>query len=142
MEAKQTLIFIVEDDPGFNSLITSFLSSKNVGVIKSFFSGEDCLEKISEQPDIILMDFDLPLKNGLETMREVKKRSPKTECIFLSGQSDVKSGIDTIKEGAVDYIVKDVNAKDNALNKIIELKKLKQAEKDKNDIKRDSSFYL
>ena len=142
MEAKQTLIFVVEDDPGFNTLITSFLSSKNVGIIKSFFSGEDCLEKINEHPDIILLDFDLPLKNGLETMREVKKQSPTTECIFLSGQSDVKSGIDVMKEGAFDYLVKDGNARDNVLNKILELKKFKQAEKDKNDIKKDSSFYF
>lgn len=143
MGKKQTLIFVVEDDPIFNKLILSFLLSQNIGIVKSFLSGEHCLEKIGEEPDIILLDYTLPEKNGLDMMREVKKRSPKTGCIFLSGQSDVKVSADAIKEGAFDYIVKDENAKDNALCKILEFKKIKQSEKDKEPgNKIDSSFYL
>jgi two-component system, NtrC family, response regulator AtoC len=141
METNQTLIFIVEDDPTFNKLLTSFLSTKNIGIIKSFLSGEECLDHISEKPDIILMDYDLPLKNGLETLEEVQKLSPKTKCIFLSGQSNVKVGVDSIKKGAVDYIVKDMYAKENALYKIIEVKNTLIDKNIKSDDRSDTTFY-
>ena len=138
MKKDQTLIFVVDDDPTFNKLMYSFLISQNVGTIKSFLSGKDCLQKIHEQPDIILLDYTMPGKNGLEMMQEIKKLSPKTGCIFLSGQNDVNVGVEAIKEGAFDYIVKDDNAKDIALNKINELLRLK-AEKDN---KSESFFYF
>jgi FixJ family two-component response regulator len=143
IEIMGTLIFVVEDDPGFNKLITQFLLSKNIGIVKSFLSGEDCLEKLCEQPDMILIDYELPAKNGIEMMREVKKRFPKTGCIFLSGQSDVKVGIEAMKEGAFDYIVKDQNARQNTWNKINEFIKLRDSGKNgETEIKIDSSFYF
>ena len=142
METNQTLIFVVEDDPYFNKLLTSFLSAKNIGIIKSFFSGEDCIENMNEQPDIIVMDYILPLKNGLEIMQEAKKLSPKTKYIFISGQSNVKACVEAIKLGAVDYIVKDNFAKDYAFDTIYELERIKTGMNGRTNHTGDSSFYL
>lgn len=118
------LIFVVEDDVIFNKLLTVYLTTKNIGVVKSFLSGEACLESAGEHPDIILMDYDLLKKNGLETMKEVKLHSAKTEFIFLSGQGSIKTAMATLEEGAFGYIIKDMDAKENAFYKILELKKV------------------
>ncbi len=48
------LIFIVEDNPVYNKLITNYLQSKKFNRIESFSSGEECLKRIGEKPDIII----------------------------------------------------------------------------------------
>ncbi len=116
---KKPVIFVVEDDPGLNKLYTAFLTLKEMGEIHSCLSGEECLEKLKTcKPDIVVQDFELPGINGLETMLEVKKISPGTKFIFLSGQTSINIAVETLKLGAYDYIVKDPYAKENLLNKI------------------------
>lgn len=124
MKTNEYLIFIVEDDVAFNKLISSFLTFKNVGMVKSFFNGEDCLSNSHEYPGIVVMDYDLPAKDGLETMKEFKKYSPGTEFIFLSGQGDVKKSLDIISSNVFGYIFKDIDARENVYFKIIELQKI------------------
>lgn len=143
MKTRTPLIFVVEDDPIFNRLISSFLVSKNIGTVKSFHSGESCLGKIEEKPDIVILDYNLPDKTGLETLLQIKRHSPQTGCIFLSGQSEVKVGVDALKAGAFDYIVKDEHAKDNTLSKVLEFLKLRKTLSDKETMPtKDSSMYL
>ena len=121
---KKKIIFIVEDDPGFNTLMTSYLTSRNKWEIHSFESGEKSLEKLNLKPDIFLQDIDLPGMNGIDVMKEVKKRAPATEFIFLTGHTDVKTVVSALQMGAFDYIVKDTYAKENALNKIDQVVKI------------------
>jgi two-component system, NtrC family, response regulator AtoC len=142
MDINKSLVFVVEDDIIFNKLLTVYLESKGIGTIKSFLSGEACLESAWECPAIILMDYDLPQKNGLEIMKEIKKISPSTEVVFLSGQSSVKKAIETIDEGASGYIIKDLDAKENAFYKITELQKiLKERGGKSQDGDKNTSFY-
>jgi DNA-binding NtrC family response regulator len=116
---KKPVIFIVEDDPGLNKLYTVFLTNKEMGEIHSCLTGEECLEKLKTlRPDIVVQDFELPGINGIETMIEVKKISPGTKFIFMSGQTSIKIAVEALKLGAYDYIVKDPYAKENLANKI------------------------
>jgi len=121
---KKRVLFIVEDDPGFNMMMTSYLTEKDKWNIHSFQSGEECLEKMGLKPDIILQDLDLPGINGIEVMKQVKQRSPATEFIFLSANVDIETVVNAIQLGAFDYIVKDSYAKRNALNKIDQVIKI------------------
>jgi DNA-binding NtrC family response regulator len=123
---KKKVIFIVEDDPGFNTLMTSYLTSKNKWEIHSFQSGEECLNRLELKPAIFLQDFDLPGINGIEVMKSVKYRLPETEFIFLSAQTNIKVAIEVLKLGAFDYIVKDSGAKENAINKIDQILMVKK----------------
>jgi len=125
------VIFVVEDDPGFNMMMTNYLTSKNKWEVHSFLSGEECLEKLELKPVIFLQDFDLPGINGMEVMKRVKLILPETEFIFLSAQTDIHVALETLKHGAFDYIMKDSNAKVNALNKIDQILRLKKLMKEK-----------
>jgi len=130
MSAEKSVIFIVEDDAAFNKLISTYIKSKGEYEVYSYLSGEDCLEKIHKKPDLILMDYDLPFRDGIEVMGVIKKKYPEITFIFLSGQTNVKVAVEAVKEGAFDYIVKDNHAKENALNKIDQALKMKHLIKD------------
>lgn len=121
---KRKVIFIVEDDPGFNMMLTKYLISKNKWEIHSFESGEESLKKMNLKPDIFLQDIDLPGINGIEVMNRVKQKLPSTEFIFLSAHNEMNVLIYAIELGGFDYIVKDSYAKENALNKIEQVVKI------------------
>jgi two-component system, NtrC family, response regulator AtoC len=137
---KKRVIFIVEDDPGFNMVMTNYLTSKNKWEIHSFESGESCLEKLNLKPEIFIQDIDLPGINGIEVMQRVKQLSPKTEFIFLSAQTDIKVVVDAIQLGAFDYVVKDNFAKENTLNKIDQVVKIMNLSDEKRIDKKSNSI--
>jgi DNA-binding NtrC family response regulator len=128
---KQPHIVIIEDDVIFNKLLTTYLSSKGYDFISSYYSGEECLEKLDRKPDIVLQDFDLPLMNGIETMKKIKEKYPASIFIFLSGQTNISIAVDAMKQGAYDYIVKNSFAKEDALNKIKNISLLKKTKEEK-----------
>jgi FixJ family two-component response regulator len=133
--SKKPLVFIVEDDNFYNSVISTYLKTKGFEV-HSFLSGEECIDKLSLHPDIILLDFMLPGIDGIEVMRRMKANNSKSEVIFLSGQTDIKIALEAFHEGAYDYIMKDHHAKENALNKMDQIMRYKKICKEKNMYKK------
>jgi DNA-binding NtrC family response regulator len=115
------LIFIVEDNPVYNKLVVNYLQSKKFNRIESFFSGEECLKRISDKPDIIIQDYLLEGIDGIGVLKQVKKELPHTEFIFLSGQDSVDVAVNTLKLGAFDYIVKDQMALKKLTDKITKI---------------------
>lgn len=115
------LIFIVEDNPVYNKLIVNYLQSKKFNRIESFLSGEECLKRIDQNPDIIIQDYLLEGIDGIAVLKQVKKILPNTEFIFLSGQDSVDVAVNTLKLGAYDYIVKDQMALKKMLDKITKI---------------------
>jgi len=112
------LIFIVEDNPVYNKLIINYLQSKRFNRIESFFSGEECLKRIGEKPDIVIQDYLLEGMDGIEVLKQFKKVHSHAEFIFLSGQDSVDVAVNTLKLGAFDYIVKDQMALKKLVDKI------------------------
>ncbi|MCL4482950.1 MAG: response regulator [Bacteroidetes bacterium] len=112
------LIFIVEDNLVYNKLIVNYLHSKRFNRIESFLSGEECLKRMNEKPDIVIQDYLLEGIDGIEVLKATKKKFPHTEFIFLSGQDSVEVAINSMKLGAFDYIVKDQLALKKMVDKI------------------------
>jgi DNA-binding NtrC family response regulator len=112
------LIFIVEDNPVYNKLVVNYLQSKKFDRVESFFSGEECLKRLGEKPDIIIQDYLLEGIDGIGVLKHVKNLLPQTEFIFLSGQDSVDVAVNTLKLGAFDYIVKDQMALKKLTDKI------------------------
>jgi len=108
-------LFLVEDDPMFAEMLKDFLKSKPQWEVIYFPTGEDCLKEAYQDPDVVIIDYHLDsLKengiNGIETMVRLKKISPGTHCIFLSGQEKYGVALQTISQGAENYVFKDENA--------------------------------
>lgn len=117
-------VFVVDDDIIFLTMIEEEIKKflPNAKVL-TFKSGEACLENIQLAPFLILLDYNLSGDdkdsiNGLRVLKEIKKSSPTTEVLMLSGIDDLKVVVSSMKYGAFDYIVKGENALNNVRSKI------------------------
>jgi len=117
-DSNDLLIFVVEDNRVYNKLITSYLKTNKFSNVMSFYSGEDTINNLYRNPDIIIQDFLLDGMNGIEFLKKAKEQNPNIEFIFLSGQDNIDVAINTMKYGAYDYIVKDQMALKKMVNKI------------------------
>jgi DNA-binding NtrC family response regulator len=106
-------IMLVDDEVSFVETLAKRLDKRNIETI-SAFSGEDCLEtlKTHQTLDVIVLDVKMPGMDGLETLRNIKKASPLTEVIMLTGHATVESAIDGMKLGAFDFLMKPCNIKE------------------------------
>lgn len=103
-------IFLVEDDELYAQATKHHLSLNPDNQVEHFVSGKSCLEKLYLQPDCILLDYSLPDLSGIEVLKKVKSSQPELPIVIVSGQEDVATAINLLKEGAYDYIVKDENS--------------------------------
>jgi DNA-binding NtrC family response regulator len=130
--ASDSLIFVVEDNRVYNKLIVSYLKSNKFSNVMPFYSGEDAINNLYRNPDIIIQDFLLDGMNGIDVLKKAKEQNPNIEFIFLSGQDNIDVAINTMKYGAYDYIVKDQMALKKMvakINKIQSVNKLVQTNK-------------
>lgn len=99
-------ILIVDDDPNIGMLLKKFLTKKNYQS-EAVMSGSEALIKAQEQEfDLILCDYKLPDYEGIEILQKLKALNPRTEIIIITGYSDVRTAVQTLKEGAADYVTK------------------------------------
>jgi len=118
---KKFSIFIVDDSELYRMMLTKaldnepdFVNKRNYS-IRVFPSAEKCLEEINSHPDILILDYLLEgtskengTMNGMEMLHKVKEISPATEVVMISGQKDLDVITDLIKQGAKDYVEKDM----------------------------------
>ncbi len=100
-------IMLVDDEVPFVETMTKRLGKRNLTTITAF-SGQEALEKLDKNRnlDVIVLDVKMPGMDGLDTLLEIKKASPLTEVIMLTGHGTVESAIDGMKLGAYDYLMK------------------------------------
>ena len=83
--------------------------------VETFATGELCLENLSKEPDVIILDFQLDgiskgAMNGLETLDKIKAVQPNTPVIMLSSQDKIEVAVDCMHHKATDYVVKSETA--------------------------------
>jgi signal transduction histidine kinase len=115
--AKEKLkVLLVEDNPT-DVLIVKKRLEKDASFdyeADSVVSGEDAVSALENNSyDIVLLDYNLPKKNGLETLREIKKRKQEVPVVMITGQGDEVVAAELIKEGAMDYLPKRENYEDS-----------------------------
>jgi DNA-binding NarL/FixJ family response regulator len=112
METQGINLFIVDDNELMLMDLKYYLQNKfGVSVrISTFVDGESCLEKVDKETHIVILDYFLEGKNGLEILKSIKSINPKTEVIMLSGNEDIATAIETFRAGANDYVVKGVGS--------------------------------
>jgi two-component system OmpR family response regulator len=110
-------ILIVDDELDFLETIIKRLKARNIDVtgVESGYQALEVLE--SRNPDVIILDVKMPGMDGIETLREIKKKHPLMEVIMLTGHASVESGIQGMQLGAFDYVMKPV-ALDELLEKV------------------------
>ncbi len=115
---RHPLIFVVEDNPVYNDLITGVLKARQFKNIRSFSNTDECFKNITQNPDIIVLNYAYSGFTGLDLMKKVHETRPDVIFIFLSGQNNVEVAVKIMRHGAFDYIVKNDKAPDNLINAI------------------------
>ncbi|WP_209391359.1 response regulator transcription factor [Chryseobacterium sp. RR2-3-20] len=114
-------IFVVDDHllvaKALKVIINSFSGFTVIDIAENGKILTEKLEKITEKPDIILLDVSVPIMDGFETAQFLNKKHPEIKVLALSIQEDDKSVLKMIKYGAKGYMLKDTHPKDleNAL---------------------------
>ena len=115
-------ILIIEDDPQYLALISKIISREDFKTIPA--PDATTALKILEKEEIaaVLCDVGLPDYNGVQLVETIKAKMPFIEIIVLTGQGTIEDGVQSIKNGAFDYLVKGVDHKRliPLLNKAIE----------------------
>ena len=118
-ERVRPIVLVVDDDEFQYKIITRLLEDENYNLIFA----KDGLEALNvlrkTRPDIILMDVMMPNMDGMETTRQLKAipQFAKTPVIMMTGKSEGKVIVDSLKAGASDFVVKPFN-REILLNKI------------------------
>jgi len=116
-KTKNPLIFVVEDNNIYKQLVVSYLKTHKLTNVESFLTGQEALNNMHKNPDIVIQDYFLDGMTGIEVLIKAKKINPKVEFIFLSGNENLDIAVNTMKYGAYNYIVKD----QMALQKLVEM---------------------
>ena len=108
---NKTCYIICEDNNDYRESLVAFLDEdEDIVCCGSFANAENIVEKMNDcKPDIVLMDIDMPGKNGIEALKEIKAASPQTEIIMLTIFEDRDNVFEAVCSGASGYILKNAS---------------------------------
>ena len=108
-------IFLVDDDALFlKSLEIEFLDNADF-IIETYPTGELCVKNLSNNPDVVILDYQLDgvvenAMNGLETLDKIKTFNSNIPVVMLSSQDKIEVAINCMHHKAFDYVVKSETA--------------------------------
>lgn len=111
-------VFIVEDDAFFGKAIQFTLEKEQDYDVTLFTNGADLVKGLPGNPDIVVIDYNLPDMTGLEILQRVKTYNEDIIPIILSGQNEVEVVVKAYKIGAKDYILKNANSHIELVNSV------------------------
>ncbi|MCG8533061.1 MAG: SpoIIE family protein phosphatase [Desulfovibrionales bacterium] len=120
--SRDSTLLIIDDDTIVRESIVAYLSDSGFPILEAE-NGEHGLEVFREhKPDLILCDLRMPRLDGLGVLREVRKESPDTPFIVVSGAGVMADVVEALRLGASDYIIKpivDLEVLEYAINRAL-----------------------
>ena len=137
MKTEMIKIFLVDDDTVFLKLLEIELSQNPVFTIETFATGELCLARVDQRPDVIILDYHLDgidknAMNGIQTLDKIKAMHADIPVIMLSSQDKIDVAIDCMHHCAIDYVVKSETAFMRLQKIIVHIFSVKKMEKELN----------
>ena len=108
-------LFLVDDDALFLKSLEIEFHHHTDFTVETFATGELCLENLSHNPDVIILDYhlngvDKNAMNGIETLDKIKALKPDIPVVMLSSQDKIDVAISCMHHRAFDYVVKSETA--------------------------------
>lgn len=134
MSEIKTRIFLVDDDALLlKAMEIEFLNNTDF-IVETYSTGEECLENLYKNPDIIVLDYQLDgiekrAMNGLQTLDRIKSFSTEIPVIMLSSQDKIEVAVKCMHHKAFDYVVKSETSfmrLQKIINTIFEVKKMEK----------------
>jgi len=102
----QGSVLIIDDEASIRESLQTLLELEGF-TVESAASGEEGLAKLAEQPmDLVLLDFALPDRNGLEILHDIRDRDPELGVIMITAYGTVENAVAAMQAGATNFIQK------------------------------------
>jgi two-component system, LuxR family, response regulator FixJ len=109
MIPNQTHIIFVDDEPLVCKAVSQTLGRHGYQV-QCYFAAETCMKELGKNNcDLLITDVNMPGMDGIEFLREIKKKQPSLPVLIVTGYGDIPMAIRAIKTGAEDFIEKPLN---------------------------------
>jgi len=107
-------VLLVDDEEDFVEMLS--LRLKELGEkVTVAYSGQEGLDTLEDTLiDVVILDIKMPGMDGIQTLREIKKRFPLVEVIMLTGHGSTETAVEGMKLGAFDYLLKPADFSDLA----------------------------
>tara|TARA_B100000315_G_C14587849_1_gene594100 strand:- start:2409 stop:3323 length:915 start_codon:yes stop_codon:yes gene_type:complete len=117
-------ILIVEDEPDLREILKTYFENEEYEILEagSVAEAENIVDH--ESPEVVILDLNLPDRDGINLFKEIRQNKKNIECIILSAVQDVSQAVSVVKEGVFEYFEKPVELKHlsiairNALEKV------------------------
>ena len=104
-------IMIVDDAAFMRMMLKDILTKNGFNVIGEAENGAAALKRYMDlQPDLTIMDITMPEMDGLQAVKEIRKRNPQARIIMCSAMGQQSMVIEAIQSGAKDFVVKPFQA--------------------------------
>lgn len=123
-------VLLVDDEADFLDTLVKRLRKRNLDAV-GVGSGEEALGWLNQQEaDVVVLDVRMPGMDGIQSLKEIKKRCPLVEVIMLTGHASLEVAIEGMEAGAFDYLMKPMNV-DELLHKLQDAYKRKRIQSEK-----------
>ena len=105
----QYRVLLVDDEEEFVSALSERLTLRGIEV-ESALNGEEALARLVDKEfEVVILDVMMPGLSGLEVLRQIRSSHPNTQVILLTGHGSTREGIEGMRLGAFDYLIKPVD---------------------------------
>ena len=106
MGLLQPTVLIVDDEEDIRQILADRLEATGLRVLTAV-DGEDGLEKIvAEKPDVVFLDLNMPKKDGMAVLRELRERNVKQDVVVVTAYATIDRAVEAMKLGACDFLMK------------------------------------
>ncbi|SFM63633.1 response regulator [Thermodesulforhabdus norvegica] len=118
-------VLLVDDEEEFVRTLAERLEIRGVKALVALDGGEAINFLEEGDVDVVVLDVRMPGMSGLEVLRHIKETRPHLPVILLTGHGDTRDGIEGMRLGAFDYLMKPLNI-DTLMEKLFEATRMKQ----------------
>lgn len=112
MEKKEKRILIVDDEANVRTVFSDVLRKESY-IVKAVEDGPETIKAMDEDTfDLALVDLRMPCMDGIEVLKNIKKRKPQIPVIIYTGYSSITTAVEATRKGATDYLNKPFSPED------------------------------
>jgi ActR/RegA family two-component response regulator len=98
-------VLLIDDEERFVLNLAKLMRARGFDVLTAF-DGPSGIATAEQGVDVVVLDVKMPGMGGIEALQQIKAASPETEVLMLTGHADLETGIEAMREGALDYLMK------------------------------------
>jgi DNA-binding NtrC family response regulator len=106
MKTLRGTILIADDDADIREILKDTLNSLGARIVAAA-NGQECLDRAeTDAPDLVLLDIEMPIMNGLDVLKTLKQRGDNSAVVMITAYGTIERAVQAMKQGAYDFITK------------------------------------